>query len=373
MAVPDVSRSIGVPTSTPAAGAAPPLMESVSCYLCGEAQSVPLWTVRRAHYTASPERFTIVRCARCGFLFTNPRPVEAAAASYYPARYSPRRVINPAGPHSLGYRLRAAVFRARYDRAPTWADRVVSWLIGGWFYVPPLLGGRRVLDVGCGGGHLLWLLHMMGFSVKGVELDEGLAARVRAATGLAVYGGDLRQAGLPAGSADVVVLDSVLEHVYEPVSLLCEIRRLLAPGGVVQIAVPNAGSLHAGALGPHWWGCAAPLHVYHYTPQSLQALLRKAGLEVMAYARGLPAFLSALWDVHILWLNIVIRNDHDLPLARRVARFAGAVVQTIRAYLVPRLVGSAQGALLDAHLVAIARRSGSADASTGRAVIREAP
>ncbi len=85
-----------------------------------------------------------------------------------------------------------------------------------------------------------------------------------------------------AGSFDLVILDSVLEHVPDPVALLTESCRLLKPGGCVFGDAPFLQPLH---LAPH--------HYFNFTPFGLEVVARKAGLALQyaaAQAHQRPEF-----------------------------------------------------------------------------------
>jgi len=98
----------------------------------------------------------------------------------------------------------------------------------------------RILEVGCGGGHVLRLFpqsDLTGVDVSARMLDkarENLRAyRVR------LLQGELPSLKLPPGAFDKIICSEVLEHVVDPEAVLQEIRRLLAPKGRVVITFPN--------------------------------------------------------------------------------------------------------------------------------------
>ena len=107
------------------------------------------------------------------------------------------------------------------------------------------LDGRRVLDVGCGGGILTESLARAGASVCG--LDAGaevirIAARHAQENGLEIEytSASLEQfAADTAGSFDVLTCMELLEHVPDPAQLLRACARVLAPGGHLFLATIN--------------------------------------------------------------------------------------------------------------------------------------
>jgi methionine biosynthesis protein MetW len=98
----------------------------------------------------------------------------------------------------------------------------------------------RVLDVGCGDGRTcgLWLRDHAAEYV-GVDISE-LAIREARAAGLdARLIQDATDLPFADGQFDVVVCVEVLEHVFLPHRVAVEILRVLRPGGVCLVTVPN--------------------------------------------------------------------------------------------------------------------------------------
>jgi SAM-dependent methyltransferase len=237
-----------------------------------------------------PGRFQVVRCRRCGFLYTNPQPRDPDLGRHYPDAYyvPPGPESDGAGPPRGGIRarLRAGVLRARGYPQPSpgpgraWlaAGRVAGLLLGQRFlWLPPFVPGGTVLDVGCGSGAHLAELRDLGWNTVGVEMSDTAALAARERLGLDVRTGTLEDAAIPRGYADVVLLRMVLEHVRDPRRTLAEARRILRPGGRIIVSVPNAGSIETRFFGPYWFAWDLPRHLSHFTPGSLTAMLREAG------------------------------------------------------------------------------------------------
>jgi SAM-dependent methyltransferase len=104
--------------------------------------------------------------------------------------------------------------------------------------------GARVLDVGCGDGWLLDALAPTGARCLGLDVSGEAVSRAMA-RGIDARRTDLDRGPLPvdAGVFDVVLCLDVLEHLFDPESVLGELRRAVAPGGRVVIAVPNGLNL----------------------------------------------------------------------------------------------------------------------------------
>jgi 2-polyprenyl-6-hydroxyphenyl methylase/3-demethylubiquinone-9 3-methyltransferase len=105
--------------------------------------------------------------------------------------------------------------------------------------------GRRLLDIGCGGGLVAEPMRRLGFAVTAIDADAegiGVARAHAAAGGLAI---DYRLASAEALVAagedpfDVVLALEVVEHVAEPGAFVSDCARLMAPGGVMVLATLN--------------------------------------------------------------------------------------------------------------------------------------
>jgi ubiquinone/menaquinone biosynthesis C-methylase UbiE len=106
--------------------------------------------------------------------------------------------------------------------------------------------GKRVVDVGCGGGIYTAAWADLGAgSVTGVDFS---AQMVRDATkanrgrlGVSIHWGDAADTGLPEGSADIVFSRAVIHHLPDLAACFEEASRLLRPGGmyIVQDRTPE--------------------------------------------------------------------------------------------------------------------------------------
>lgn len=102
--------------------------------------------------------------------------------------------------------------------------------------------------------------------------------------------GDLHSAAYPDGVFDVVYLRNVLEHITAPRELRDEIRRILKPGGICAVHVPNDASitnslkraLYRAGLIREYGSLFYPLHVTGFTAHSLDRFFRDAGFRCAA-------------------------------------------------------------------------------------------
>jgi 2-polyprenyl-3-methyl-5-hydroxy-6-metoxy-1,4-benzoquinol methylase len=230
---------------------------SVPCALCGSAQTSPL---------AVNEGLHVVRCAACSLVFVNPQPTEAAIESYYSAKdlaaqesWSSYFQHTPAQIADLWNERFAGVARWTNGRAP------------------------RLLDIGCGWGDFLHVARCGGWPVSGFEFSESVAQVAREKYGLSVRVGSLEDMGYPPRSFDLITMWHVLEHLREPRAALVHIETLLSPGGLLVLEVPNLNFLPRKS---YRYPMSRTLHLYHFSPATLAALVERAGFRVLACCPG---------------------------------------------------------------------------------------
>jgi SAM-dependent methyltransferase len=138
------------------------------------------------------------------------------------------------------------------------------------------------LDVGCGSGFYLAMLRDMGWTVTGIDASAEAARHARTLNGLDVRVGcaEVTLPELADESFDLVTLWHVLEHLYDPARVLAHIRRLLKPGGLLMLEVPNFSSVCSRLFQSYWAPLESPRHLFQFTPKTLKALLQKNGFQV---------------------------------------------------------------------------------------------
>lgn len=210
----------------------------------------------------SGDLFEVVRCEACEAVFTWPIPAVDRLDRYYPQSYYRK---------SSGRRFPAIVeFLQR--RTYSSRARAVERALGG--------GHGRMIDVGCGPGWLLREFQRRGWEAQGTELSSAAASFARDELKLNVQSRELSDLKFPDGHFDAVTLWHVLEHIPDPSALIQEIGRILKPGGVLLVGVPNWGGAGSRWSRSKWFQLDVPRHVNHFTARRLRRELESAGLEI---------------------------------------------------------------------------------------------
>jgi SAM-dependent methyltransferase len=148
--------------------------------------------------------------------------------------------------------------------------------------LPAQGNGRRVLDIGCGYGHLGEILAERGFRVTGVDIPG-----IDHSPAIDFVPADLDR-GLPPtdGPFDFILCADVLEHLRDPVHMLRECSRRLARGGALIASLPNSGHAYfrlqilMGRFPQHDRGLFDRTHLHFYTWHGWVDLFGRAGFRI---------------------------------------------------------------------------------------------
>ncbi len=268
----------------------------MSCAACGSGALRPHLEVTTAAgeglvatttaYGAAPA--DLVRCRTCGHIQVSRFPAEAELEGAY------------AEVDEGAYLSEAAGQRATAARALEHIERHL-----------PAPGS--VCDLGCWVGFLLAEAEARGWEAQGVEPSRFAAEYAREQMGLAVQTGTIEEA---SGTFDCVVMGDVIEHLPDPGAGLDRAAGLLRPGGVLYLALPDAGSAVARAMGARWWS-VLPTHVQYFTRHSLAHLLSRHGYVVEWMSTAPKAFTVRYYLERL--------EGYSPPLARAAVRVATAL------------------------------------------------
>jgi SAM-dependent methyltransferase len=160
-----------------------------------------------------------------------------------------------------------------------------------WFYARLLRRlrrkGGRLLDFGCGTGHLLRRLsdHFEAYGYDASAEARG-TCRLTAPDSVVLE----EWQSLPARSLDVVVSLHTLEHLPQPRATIEALAQRLKPGGIFLFVVPNPGGFGHRLKGRRWFAYRDPTHCSVLSRGEWLTMARRVGLRVR-WVRG-----DGMWD-----------------------------------------------------------------------------
>ncbi|MCS7310677.1 MAG: class I SAM-dependent methyltransferase [Armatimonadetes bacterium] len=252
------------------------------CVWCHSSQASRTFVARERLFGMEGE-FEYAECAACGSLQILHPPSDLSR--YYPREYDAYNAL----PDTY-YRGWLGVIRS-------WRDYTVAtgrgWLGRLVLLVHPqqdprvrslrllnLAPDTRVLDVGCGSGLLLLIMHRIGFQhAEGIDpyfsSDRPVGGRVP------VYRRTLQQhVESQPPPYDVLMYHHVLEHIADPERELRLAQQLLKTGGRVLVRLPLAGSYHWRQYGTDWFQLDAPRHLSIPSVGGMRSLAERSGYTV---------------------------------------------------------------------------------------------
>jgi ubiquinone/menaquinone biosynthesis C-methylase UbiE len=170
-----------------------------------------------------------------------------------------------------------------YDKhRPSYPPALVDWIL----MQARLEPGARIADVGCGTGISTRLFAERGYEVFGVDPNQAMLERARAAGGPARYVcGEAAATSLPDASVGLVTVAQAF-HWFDMAAALVEFRRILRAGGCCA-AFWNIRQLAAGFMAEYdrvLLEFSREYHVLGQHEETLERLKQAAGLEELCEA-----------------------------------------------------------------------------------------
>lgn len=240
-------------------------METLTnCLLCSTPLPVNPYITARDHLV-SGKKFSIVRCDKCTFLLTNPRPYADEIAHFYQSEAYISHTDKSRSLHDFLYhKVKSFMLKKKTRLLKKHTSK----------------RNAKIMDFGCGTGSFLQAAAKAGFQAEGFEPGE-VANTIAKAKGLRILASPDELFVKQTKKYDLITLWHVLEHVHDFPGILHKFHTLLVEKGILIIAVPMSNSTDAKHYKEHWAALDVPRHLYHFTDTTLTKACQDAGFKLI--------------------------------------------------------------------------------------------
>ena len=242
----------------------------------------------------------MVQCQSCGHVYQNPRPPLSLSHRLYPQNY-----YTLTGRHTQkSSRLIAMAKKIVTDRRLDFFQRQLSL-------------GCNLLEIGCGDGDLLINLkrHYPLSQFTGIDLALSDATKTRCKNqGIRLIKSSVETISLPKKTYDIIIMNQVIEHLWEPALVLKKLHRLLKKGGHLSIETPNLDGYDRKIFSDYWGGYYYPRHLNLFSGSSLTRLLDQTGYRVIMQKK-LVAPINWIFSFHAWFKSDSFTDSNPVCLA----------------------------------------------------------
>ena len=204
--------------------------------------------------------FRLGRCSDCSLLYIDPMPEAGARMTEIEkGHFATNEKVLDAGRQLASEGATHNRFAAYVEVAARHAPK------GKW------------LDVGCGSGTLMTIAAERGYETEGIELTADRRKAAERVTRSIVYGQTIEDVNFDDDSFDVISMINVFSHLTGPAATLCEIARILKPGGVLLLVTAEFGN---GVRKHHLYRWSLGDHLFFLGSGTMSRYAARAGLDV---------------------------------------------------------------------------------------------
>ena len=260
-------------------------------------------------YTVSSKIFELIKCSDCTGMFTQDVPGQEDIGSYYASEnYISHSDTQKGFINKLYHRVRQKTLQGKWALVKNETNT----------------NAGNILDIGCGTGAFLNLMKNKGWQITGLEPDATARQNVEKLYQVAPMP-ITNFFTLANGSYDAITMWHVLEHVHQLHEYIDKIKSLLTENGKAFIAVPNYTSYDAQYYKEYWAAYDVPRHLYHFSPQSIKALVESHGMKLQK--------MKAMWydSFYVSMLSEQYKNGKS----NHIKAFVAGLISNINALFNP--------------------------------------
>lgn len=238
------------------------MIHYTNCPVCASANIV--FKLNATDYTVSQKSFAIWHCNDCTLRFTQDVPEQNAIGPYYQSdNYISHSDIKKGFINTLYHLVRKRTLDKKRD--------LIIDQLG--------MTKGELLDIGCGTGAFLNTMKTAGWGITGLEPDDTARKKANDLYSIAPQSPE-KLFELKQGTYHAITMWHVLEHVHELHAYIKQLANLITANGKIFIAVPNYTSKDADIYQEYWAAYDVPRHLYHFSPESMQQLLKTYNLKI---------------------------------------------------------------------------------------------
>lgn len=286
------------------------------CPVC-ESSNIEYWTDAKDLQTQSSDQiFTYSKCLHCKCRFISKRPIEKDIGFFYSSNYEPyQHSLSTPKSNSLFFAVDLLIrpitktlkYIEAYLESRSHLSEKISHVYG------KLSSGKLFVDFGCGAGKCLNKMRVTGCNTVGVDFSPIAVEAVRESNHPAYLVADFFSE-YQNNSVDLIRMNHVVEHLYQPNDVLRDIASKVKRNGDLHIAVPNPVGISSKFFRNNWWGLDCPRHIILYPPETLLVLLAKHGFHNFEVIQESIAkdFIRSLGYLFASWGIIKLSKVNDL-------------------------------------------------------------
>ncbi len=216
--------------------------------------------------------FRLEECKRCFTIYVNPRFKRENIDYYYKDR---EKRVNYIDVLENGNDKNARI-RNIFIPRKEFIERELS-------NIGKNMSDCSLLDIGCATGQFLSVFNSEKYpNLLGVEASHELAKIAQSRLPNAkIYSNCFERCNFESDSFDIITLWEVLEHLVDPFEVIQKVEKLLKPGGVVFLSMPNIEGFDIQILWDRGNAFSPPSHLNYFRKSSVCRLFERVGLKVV--------------------------------------------------------------------------------------------
>jgi 2-polyprenyl-3-methyl-5-hydroxy-6-metoxy-1,4-benzoquinol methylase len=241
------------------------------CANCGASGDVLYEQLEDSDFSA-PGKWSLRQCPSCKLAWADPQPLPGEISKLYHVYYT-HGEGGDADSNAYDTRGIKKIIKRVLSMVFFWRGALY---MSGFHYLETLRPGR-LLEVGCGNGGFLRAAASRGWEAVGLDFDHNAVRQANSIPGVSARVQELSEANYPPNSFDAIVMNNVIEHIWNPVETLSKCRELLRCGGRLVMITPNISSMGHRIFGRYWRGLEPPRHLFLYDARPLRSLCQRVG------------------------------------------------------------------------------------------------